>query len=88
MVFAMAGLDHSVAKGGGCEAIHLNFFGSRTEGTPATDEARAFGARCQPFLQDGRAYSEIQRTRPQTLGLAMHDNPVGQAAWIVDKFHA
>ncbi len=88
MVSAMAGLDHSVAKGGGCEAIHLNFLGSRAEGTPETDEARAFEARCQPFLRDGRAYSEVQRTRPQTLGFAMQDNPVGQAAWIVDKFHA
>ena len=88
MVSAMAGLDHSVAKGGGCEAIHLNFLGSRSEATPDTDEVRAFEARCRPFLQDGRAYSEVQRTRPQTLGLAMQNNPVGQAAWIVDKFHA
>ena len=88
MVSAMAGLDHSIAHGGGCEAIHLNFLGSRAEGTPETDEVRAFEARCRPFLQDGRAYSEVQRTRPQTLGLAMQNNPVGQAAWIVDKFHA
>ncbi len=53
-----------------------------------TDEDRAFEARCAPFLADGRAYADLQRTRPQTLGLAMQDNPVGQAAWIVDKFHA
>ena len=88
MVSAMAGLDHALAKGGGCEAIHLNFLGSRAEANPETDEARAFEARCQTFLQDGRAYSEVQRTRPQTLGFAMQNNPVGQAAWIVDKFHA
>jgi microsomal epoxide hydrolase len=88
MVSAMAGLDHSVAKGGGCAAIHLNFLGSRVEGDVTTDEDRAFEARCQPFLRDGRAYSETNRTRPQTLGLAMHHNPVGQAAWIIDKFHA
>ena len=88
MVSAMAGLDHSVVKGGGCEAVHLNFLGSRAEGGPETDEVHAFEARCQPFLQDGRAYSEVQRTRPQTLGFAMQNNPVGQAAWIIDKFHA
>ena len=88
MVSAMAGLDHGVAGGGGCEAIHLNFLASRVEGDVETEEERAFEARCQPFLHDGRAYSETHRTRPQTLGLAMHDNPVGQAAWIIDKFHA
>ncbi len=88
MVSAMAGLDHAVAKGGGCEAIHLNYLGSRVEGDVQTDEDRAFEARCAPFLTQGRAYADLQRTRPQTLGLAMQDNPVGQAAWIVDKFHA
>lgn len=28
----------------------------------------------------------IQSTRPQTLGAALVDSPVGQLAWIVDKF--
>jgi pimeloyl-ACP methyl ester carboxylesterase len=88
MVSAMAGLDHALDKGGGCEAIHLNYLGSRLEGDVETEEDRAFEARCQPFLLDGRAYSETNRTRPQTLGLAMQNNPVGQAAWIIDKFHA
>jgi microsomal epoxide hydrolase len=88
MVSAMAGLNHSIAKGGGCEAIHLNFLGSRADGDVETEEDRAYEARCQPFLRDGRAYSETNRTRPQTLGLAMQNNPVGQAAWIIDKFHA
>ena len=88
MVSAMAGLDHSVAQGGGCEAIHLKFLGSRAQSDGETEEERAFEARCQPFLLDGRAYSETNRTRPQTLGLAMQNNPVGQAAWIIDKFHA
>jgi pimeloyl-ACP methyl ester carboxylesterase len=88
MVSAMAGLDHSIAKGGGCEAIHLNYFASRVDGDVETEADHAFEARCQTFLRDGRAYSETQRTRPQTLGLAMQNNPVGQAAWIIDKFHA
>jgi pimeloyl-ACP methyl ester carboxylesterase len=88
MVSAMAGLDHSIAKGGGCEGIHLNYLGSRVQDDVETEEDRAFEARCQPFLQDGRAYSETNRTRPQTLGLALQNNPVGQAAWIIDKFHA
>lgn len=32
-----------------------------------------------------RGYSEIQRTKPQTIGFALNDSPVGQAAWIIDK---
>ncbi len=88
MVSAMAGLDHSLAKGGGCVAIHINMLGSRVEGPPETDEERAYEARCEPFLRDGRAYADTHRTRPQTLAYAVQDNAVGAAAWIIDKFHA
>ena len=88
MVSAMAGLDHPLAKGGGCEAVHLNYLGVRAEGDVETEEEQAFEARCAPFLRDGRAYADVHRTRPQTLAFAMQDSPVGQAAWIIDKFHA
>jgi pimeloyl-ACP methyl ester carboxylesterase len=88
MVSAMGGLDYAVSKGGGCAAIHINLLSSRVEHDVETDEERQFEERCQPFLRDGRAYSETHRTRPQTLAYAMQDNPVGQAAWIIDKFHA
>ncbi len=88
MVSAMAGLDHSLAKGGGCMAIHINMLGSRVEGPPETEDERAYEARCEPFLRDGRAYADTHRTRPQTLAYAVQDNPVGAAAWIIDKFHA
>jgi pimeloyl-ACP methyl ester carboxylesterase len=88
MVSAMAGLDHAQAKGGGCEAIHLNLYASATAGAPESDEERTFLARSEPFVRDGRAYAETHRTRPQTLAYAMAGNPVGAAAWIIDKFHA
>ena len=35
----------------------------------------------------GRGYSEIQGTKPQTVGYALQDSPAGLAAWIVEKFH-
>ncbi len=88
MVSAMAGLHHAPAKGGVCFAIHLNMLGTRADTGAANDEERAYEQRCQPFLSDGRAYAETHRTTPQTLAYAMADNPVAQAAWIVDKFHA
>ncbi|MBU2665015.1 epoxide hydrolase [Actinoplanes bogorensis] len=43
--------------------------------------------RIQRFLSDGHGYFQIQATRPQTLAHALVDSPVGQLAWIVEKFH-
>jgi pimeloyl-ACP methyl ester carboxylesterase len=88
MVSAMIGLHHSAARGGGCVAIHLNMLGTRADSGAETDDERAYEDRCRPFMHDGRAYAETHRTTPQTLAYAMADNPVAQAAWIVDKFHA
>jgi pimeloyl-ACP methyl ester carboxylesterase len=35
---------------------------------------------------DGEGYLKIQSTRPQTLAYALTDSPVGQLAWIAEKF--
>ncbi len=34
------------------------------------------------------AYARQQSTRPQTLGYGLADSPVGQMAWVVEKFYA
>lgn len=34
------------------------------------------------------AYGNIQGTKPQTIGAALNDSPVGLAAWIVEKFRS
>jgi pimeloyl-ACP methyl ester carboxylesterase len=34
----------------------------------------------------GNGYFEVQATRPQTLAYALTDSPVGQLAWIVERF--
>jgi hypothetical protein len=34
----------------------------------------------------GLGYFEEQRTRPNTIGMALYDNPFGQMAWFSDKF--
>lgn len=39
------------------------------------------------FETDQSGYLEEQRTRPQTLGFALGDSPVGLLAWFVEKFH-
>lgn len=38
------------------------------------------------FSSLGSGYSLEQSTRPQTLAYGLHDSPVGQLAWIVEKF--
>lgn len=41
----------------------------------------------QRYRSELGGYREIQRTRPRTLGYGLADSPVGQLAWIVEKFH-
>jgi pimeloyl-ACP methyl ester carboxylesterase len=43
-------------------------------------------ARINRFLTDRNGYFQIQATRPQTLAYGLTDSPVGQLAWIVEKF--
>jgi epoxide hydrolase len=44
--------------------------------------------RIAEFLDDEFGYAQIQSTRPQTLAYGLNDSPVGQLAWIVEKFQA
>jgi epoxide hydrolase len=54
------------------------------DGLSEADRARA--ERYHAFQADGLGYLHIQATRPQTLAYALNDSPVGQLAWIVEKF--
>jgi pimeloyl-ACP methyl ester carboxylesterase len=38
------------------------------------------------FMNEMFGYAQIQSTRPQTLAYGLTDSPVGQLAWIVEKF--
>lgn len=40
------------------------------------------------YQQWDSGYSKQQSSRPQTLGYGLADSPVGQMAWIVEKFYA
>jgi pimeloyl-ACP methyl ester carboxylesterase len=43
-------------------------------------------ARIEAFTREEFGYIAIQSTRPQTLAYGLTDSPVGQLAWIMDKF--
>jgi pimeloyl-ACP methyl ester carboxylesterase len=51
-----------------------------------TDEERGYLRRLERYAADESGYSQQQMTRPQTLGYALADSPVGQCAWILEKF--
>jgi pimeloyl-ACP methyl ester carboxylesterase len=42
--------------------------------------------RHQEWSRERQGYADIQSTRPQTLAYALTDSPVGQLAWIAEKF--
>lgn len=52
---------------------------------PSSDEQDALAA-FQYYERWGAGYSKQQSTRPQTLGYALADSPVGQMTWIIEKF--
>lgn len=39
------------------------------------------------YAEKGAGYSKQQSTYPQTLGYGLADSPIGQMAWVVEKFH-
>ncbi|MFM1897395.1 MAG: hypothetical protein RLZZ385_2469 [Pseudomonadota bacterium] len=53
----------------------------------ASEEERTRQLVRDAYMQNERAYQQIQGTKPQTLGYALNDSPAGLAAWIVEKFH-
>jgi pimeloyl-ACP methyl ester carboxylesterase len=75
---------------GRCVGIHLNMPIARpaadsSGGDLTEDEQRALAAFAE-HQKWGTGYSKQQSTRPQTLGYGLVDSPVGQLAWIVEKF--
>jgi pimeloyl-ACP methyl ester carboxylesterase len=54
------------------------------DGLSAADRARA--EHFNTMQADGLGYLHLQSTRPQTIGYSLNDSPVGQLAWVVEKF--
>lgn len=72
----------------GCVGIHLNlaFIPPIAEDMASlTAEEQAMLAKAKYYQDFESGYAKEQSTRPQTLGYALNDSPVGQAAWIYEK---
>ena len=75
---------------GHCKAIHVNM--PNASATKAArenpDEADRVALAGAVFYQQwDSGYSKQQSTRPQTLGYGLADSPIGQSAWILEKFY-
>ncbi len=78
-------------NGGHCVGIHLNMpiaKPTKGDGSEFTDDDQQALAAYVEHRKWGTGYSKQQSTRPQTLGYGLVDSPVGQMAWVVEKFWA
>jgi pimeloyl-ACP methyl ester carboxylesterase len=68
--------------------VHVNALVIFPSGDPGELErlTAAERQRWQAFKEANDGYSQLQSQRPQTLAYALHDSPVGQLAWITEKF--
>lgn len=73
----------------GLVGIHLNMMmyqPTRDEIAQATPEEQRMLADAQRYDQELSGYMKVQSTRPQSVGFALADSPVGLAAWIYALF--
>jgi pimeloyl-ACP methyl ester carboxylesterase len=72
-----------------CAGLHLNMVLVHAgDAKPEGYEEQAWARRRAAVREEESGYAHEQSTRPQTLGIAMADSPVGVAAWILEKFGA
>lgn len=73
------------------KAIHLTDVGypnGSEDWSTMTPAEQQFGQQIQQWFFTEGAFNMIQSTKPQTLGYALNDSPVGLASWIIEKFYA
>lgn len=74
----------------GLRGIHVNMALASPEALAGlgelTPEEQAVGGLAAYMEQEG-SYALQQATKPQTLAFGLADSPVGQLAWITEKFH-
>lgn len=66
------------------EVAHILAAGDPAPVTLSAPERRAFD-QLAAFYRDNAAYAAMMNTRPQTIGYALVDSPVGMAAWMYEK---
>lgn len=95
---AMISRELGRAHPGRVIGVHLNLLpGAQQSTEPTGEELAGLGSeerertlaswrRWEAWQREGTGYAILHATRPQTLAYALTDSPVGQLAWIVEKF--
>lgn len=83
LVTSWLGFDHAPHVCG----IHLNMIGFRPSGPPQGEAEIGWITRQNAAMDLMGAYFRLQASRPQSLAWMAAGNPVGQAAWIAERFH-
>ena len=83
VVTSWLGRDH----GANARAIHLNMLGFRPHGGVTTPDEIAWATKQATAADAMGAYLRLQMSKPQSIAWMAAGNPVGQAAWIAERFH-
>ena len=80
--------DLGLVDAGHVAGVHVNYLRINPTGDlselGAVDRERV--AKLERYLAEQPGYIRVQATRPQTLSYGLTDSPVGQLAWIAEKF--
>lgn len=69
------------------KAIHLNLMITAPQVLARTEAERKFFSDAEEHERRWGAYYHLQATEPASLAYAMTDNPVAQAAWLIQRFY-
>lgn len=70
-------------------AMHLNLFPvTMAPDDRLSAEEAAYVEQCAAFSAREFGYMNLHGIKPNTVAFALADNPLGTAAWILEKFHA
>jgi microsomal epoxide hydrolase len=83
MVTSWLGREH----GKTARAIHLNMLGFRPSDGPKSEAEVAWAQRSAGAMEIMGAYFRLQTSKPQSIAWMAAGNPLGQAAWILERFH-
>jgi len=83
LVTSFLGLNHA----GHVKAIHLNMMALRPHGGPRSPDEIVWLTQTAGAMDALGAYFRLQVSKPQSIAWMAAGNPVGQAAWIVERFY-
>lgn len=72
---------------GNVAGIHLGMIALPVPSPPETPEEEEWAARFVRVQRDMGGYSHLQGSKPQSLAWLAAGNPVGQAAWLAERYH-